>query len=306
MNLFVGVTDNQWFEFLAARAPDEVNFWRPRSQLNFRALAPGELFLFKLHSPLDYIAGGAVFLKHTFLPVELAWHAFGEKNGAPDLKSFRNRILQHRQHDEMEKQLGCTILVQPFFWPRELWIPVPKDWARNIVVGRVYGISDPVGAQLFEQVHERLAESAVPELTELARETASRYGEPILIRPRLGQGAFRVEVTDAYSRRCSITGERTLPALEAAHIRPYAEDGPHEIRNGLLLRSDLHHLFDSGYLTITTDRKVEVSGRIREEFENGRDYYALHGRELKVLPKHEEDWPCREFLEWHLSNRFKS
>jgi putative restriction endonuclease len=140
----------------------------------------------------------------------------------------------------------------------------------------------------------------------LTRETASRYGEPILIRPRLGQGAFRVEVTDAYSRRCSITGERTLPALEAAHIRPYAEDGPHEIRNGLLLRSDLHHLFDSGYLAITVDRRVEVSGRIREEFENGRDYYALHGRELKVLPKHEGDWPCREFLEWHQSNRFKS
>jgi hypothetical protein len=38
---------------------------------------------------------------------------------------------------------------------------------------------------------------------------------PVTIRPRLGQGAFRVEVTDAYTRRCAITGEKTLSTLEA-------------------------------------------------------------------------------------------
>jgi len=53
-------------------------------------------------------------------------------------------------------------------------------------------------------------------------------------------------VTDAYTRRCAITGEKTLPALQAGHIRPHAKSGPHEIRNGLLLRSDLHNLFDLG------------------------------------------------------------
>lgn len=53
----------------------------------------------------------------------------------------------------------------------------------------------------------------------------ARFGAPHLIRPRLGQGAFRVLVTDVYGRKCAVTGERTLPALEAAHIRPYAEGG---------------------------------------------------------------------------------
>jgi putative restriction endonuclease len=87
--------------------------------------------------------------------------------------------------------------------------------------------------------------------------------------------------------------------LEAGHIRPYAESGPHEINNGLLLRSDLHNLFDLGYLTVTFDYKVEVSRRIREEFENGRDYYALHGKTLEVMPRQEAARPAREFLEWH-------
>jgi hypothetical protein len=57
MKLFVGVTNNDWFRFLSERQPDEVNFWRPRSQTDFKALQPGDLFLFKLHSPLDFIAG---------------------------------------------------------------------------------------------------------------------------------------------------------------------------------------------------------------------------------------------------------
>ena len=83
----------------------------------------------------------------------------------------------------------------------------------------------------------------------------------------MGQGAFRVLVTDAYTRRCSVTGERTLPVLEAAHIKPFAVAGPHIISNGLLFRSDVHKLFDTGYLTITSDHKTEVSRRIKEEFE---------------------------------------
>lgn len=65
-----------------------------------------------------------------------------------------------------------------------------------------------------------------------------------------------------------------MPVLNAAHIKPYAEDGPHEVRNGLLLREDLHTLFDRGYMTITKDYRVEVSKRIKEDYGNGKEYYA--------------------------------
>jgi putative restriction endonuclease len=299
MKLFVGVTNNEWFRFLAERKPDEVNFWRPRSQMDFKALQTGDLFLFKLHAPLDFIAGGGVFVRHTFLPLPLAWQAFGEKNGVPDFETFERRILEHRTPTELIRQLGCTILVEPFFWPRESWIPVPIDWSKNIVTGKGYSVSTPVGAALWTEVRSRLGTGIASPATLGAAEVSDRYGAPTTIRPRLGQGAFRVEVTDAYSRRCAITGEKTLPALEAGHIRPYSKEGPHEVRNGLLLRSDLHNLFDLGYLTVTLDFKVEVSRRIREEFENGRHYYALHGKRLEVLPAEESALPGREFLEWH-------
>lgn len=108
-----------------------------------------------------------------------------------------------------------------------------------------------------------------------------RFGSPITVTPRLGQGAFRMLVTDAYHGRCAVTQEKTLPVLEAAHIHPYSKGGDHSLRNGILLRNDLHRLFDLGYVGVNPDSRVfEVSRRLRQDFENGQDYYALHGRNV--------------------------
>ena len=300
MKFFVGVTNNEWFEYLAARQPDEVNFWRPRSQDQVRAIKSGELFLFKLHAPYNFIAGGGIFLKHTFFPLPFAWRAFGENNGAPDYETFERMIFGHRRPEERDRDLGCTVLVQPFFWPRDQWIPTERYWGRGIMSGKTFHLGKPEGGSLWAEVRARLSGEAWSPLAEV-EEPPDRFGAERTFRPRLGQGAFRLEVADAYSRRCAITGERTLPALEAGHIRPYAKQGPHEISNGILLRSDLHNLFDLGYLTVTFNYQVKVSGRIRAEFENGRDYYALDKQLLKVLPSAEDDRPAKEFLEWHHS-----
>ena len=84
-------------------------------------------------------------------------------------------------------------------------------------------------------------------------------------------------------------------------IKPYSSGGPHEPENGLLLRSDLHTLFDQGYVTIDAHQlKVVVSSRIREEFENGRDYYHLHGRAIR-LPRETDGLPSHEYLAFHNS-----
>ena len=93
--------------------------------------------------------------------------------------------------------------------------------------------------------------------------------------------------------------------LEAAHIKPYSLVGRHELTNGLLLRSDIHILFDKGYLTVDpTDSRIAVSERIREEFENGRDYYKLDGQTLR---EPNEPWarPSSENLEYHAYNVFR-
>jgi hypothetical protein len=84
VTMFLAITDRTWFDLLSAAQPDEVNFWQPSGGKSFRALAPGELFLFKLHSPNDYIVGGGVFSHASNVPLSMAWDAFGAKNGVDD------------------------------------------------------------------------------------------------------------------------------------------------------------------------------------------------------------------------------
>jgi putative restriction endonuclease len=298
LKLFVGITDRDWYELLR-RLPglEEVNFWAPGGK-PFRALSAGELFLFKLHAPDHFIVGGGVFTHDTLLPCSLAWEAFGQANGASTFPEMRARIARYRGADPASREdflIGCRIVTQPFFLEQSDWIPVPS-WARQIVQGKTYSVGEEDGAALWEAVAARLQpRSGIIE--------DERFGTPVLVRPRLGQGAFRLLVTDIYKRRCAITQERTLPALDAAHVRPYAEGGVHDVTNGLLLRRDLHSLFDRGYVTVTPELRFEVSRRIKEEFENGRDYYALHGRSVQ-RPDDVSRQPDRQALTWHNENRY--
>jgi putative restriction endonuclease len=101
--------------------------------------------------------------------------------------------------------------------------------------GQTYDSEAGEGARIWSQVQLALARR-LPMEHAFAEH---RYGKPILVQPRLGQGAFRLLVTDAYQRRCAVTGERTLPVLDAAHIRPYAELGPHKLDNGILLTTSV-------------------------------------------------------------------
>ena len=307
IRLFVGVTDRSWFDSLRASAPhDEVNFWQPSGSTQFRALKPGELFLFKLHAPDNFIVGGGVFGHSSIVPMSLAWEAFGEKNGAATSAEMRARIAKYRKDPAIldvrqDPLVGCRILTQPFFWPRELWVPAPDSWAPNIVQGKGFSTDEGDGKYIWDAVSERLL---APASVAAAVETpVARYGAPTLIAPRLGQGAFRLAITDSYDRRCAVSGEKTLPILDAAHIRAFEAGGEHAVSNGLLLRTDIHRLFDLGYVTVAPDNRFEVSGRLRADFDNGRHYYELHGTPIRP-PRRKDAAPSPEALEWHRENRY--
>ena len=306
MKLYIGVTDINWYNYLAEIKPDEVNFWQPGGKTNFKAVAQNDLFLFKLHSPQNYISGGGFFLKHSLLPVSLAWEAFGNKNGIEDYNSLSQAIHKYRRSDhktEPDPTIGCIILVSPFFFEEKEWIPVPEDWKSSIVQGKTYDTESTIGRRLYAQVQERIVGKDYYDEASATIEK-NRFGKGTIIQPRLGQGAFRIMVTEAYHRRCAITGEKTLPVLDAAHIKPFIQEGPHMPSNGLLLRKDLHTLYDRGYITITENYHIEVSKRIKEDYGNGKVYYAMQGHTLAVVPNDVKDRPAVDFIKWHNDNVF--
>ena len=80
--------------------------------------------------------------------------------------------------------------------------------------------------------------------------------------------------------------------------------------NGLLLRADLHRLYDHGYVTVTPDFEFRVGGALREEYENGPIYYDLEqslrdGRRVIRLPANPGHRPDRDRLAWHKDVIFK-
>ncbi len=304
MRSYIGITDIDWFSYLSSKpGVDEVNFWRPGGNSVFRAINPGELFLFKLHSPSNFIVGGGIFTHFSILPVSVAWESFGEKNGAISLADMRTRVDKYRpeaRRPNYDYNIGCILLSNPFFFQRPQWVPAPRDFSMNIVQGKTYDLSIGAGKELWQALSSNLPASPAIQLSSL--EERKRTGSPITVFPRLGQGSFRVLITDLYKRRCAVTGEKTLPALDAAHIKPFNEDGPHQTSNGILLRSDIHKLFDRGYVTITPDYHFEVSKRIREEFENGHEYYALHGSTIQVPSDPHK--PNLEYLRYHREHKY--
>lgn len=302
MKFWLGVTDNRWYEFVSTRGLDEVNFWQPSARPPFTNLPAGTPFLFKLKRPYNHVVGGGFFSNYTTLPLSQAWDFFGEENGSATYADFESLISSNaRAAATANRQIGCTVVSDVFYFPRKDWIPVDGLFPNPIMVGKQYDSAEENGAALWAQIEPALravAHSAG------VHEESPRYGEAFLQRGRLGQGAFRTLVLDAYDRRCALTGESTLPVLEAAHIRPYADHGQHRTSNGLLLRSDFHKLFDLGLVTVRPDYRISVSSRIRDLYFNGKAYYRLDGQELERLPKQPGDQPDREALRWHNENRF--
>ncbi|MEO7682558.1 MAG: HNH endonuclease [Gemmatimonadaceae bacterium] len=304
MNGTVAVTDYGWYEFLASRSLPEVNFWTPSDRKRFSApeFSP---FFFKLKAPYRAIAGFGYFAAWSALPDWLAWECFGEGNGCESLAALETRLAEIRSRigyipSGPVSSIGCILVVQPTFFEKDAWIPQPSDWRDRTVSSAGYDLTKGEGKRIWdaclERTHDGVHAPAI--LPQVAGPLSPRYGTPRPVAPRLGQGTFRVCVTDAYDRACAVTMEHSLPALEAVHIRSYSKDGPHEVRNGMLLRADLHRLFDKGYVTITPNLRLEVSARLKSDYSNGRSYYPLHGQTVR-LPKLAGDRPAEEFLRWH-------
>jgi putative restriction endonuclease len=313
MRGYVGVTDLHWYRFLRDRQLTEANFWTPSGKV-FKALEPGETFFFRLKAPISAVAGFGTYVTSHRMPDWLAWETFGAGNGCGSLKELSDRLGHYRRKNGIETHkadIGCIILNDVVMFPEGQWIPSPPDWEPNIVSGKGYDLTAGYGADLLHLCLAQHAQSRghrpieIPTYATpgLAPPEAPRFGTPFLAQQRLGQGAFRLLVTKVYDGACAVTGEHSLPVLDAAHIRPYSEGGSHTLPNGLLLRSDIHRLFDRGYVTVTPDYEFKVSSRLREDWDNGLHYYAMDGRQI-ALPTDKAIRPARESLEWHQEHVF--
>jgi len=306
---YVGVTDGNWYRFLAERPEiDEVNFWRPSGRNRFGAIAIGEPFFFKSHFPHNQVVGGGFYSGFAILPLSEAWDLFGMGNGVDSLTAMRAAVGRYRREPiaaDEDPLIGCVLIRNTTFFRPDAPAGPPPDFAGNIVQGKGYDLSQSTDIGYFQELLERLLGGVVVDITQPWHLPGPVYGDPRLVPQRLGQQAFKAVILDTYQHRCAITGNKIRPVLQAAHIRPLPSGGEHRTDNGLLLRSDVHTLYDRGYLGVDPQYRLLVSPRLRTEFGNGEQFYARAGQEIAV-PARRADRPHREYLEWHLDTVFNA
>lgn len=298
MRGYVGVTDGHWARFLRTINASEVNFWLPNPDTGFAALKPGEPFMFKTHYPDNRIVGGGFFEHFARLRISEAWDFMGEGNGCPDLATMVHLVSRYRRGtSDPDPYIGCVFLNEVTFFDDANCQPGPSSMAKNIVRGKGYPL-DGSESEIERVVAMLLAGHSIPSL-------GPTRGAPRLVTQRLGQGGFKAVMLDVYEQRCAITGHKIRPTLEAAHIKSVAAGGEHRVDNGLLLRADVHKMFDTGYITVDPGLRLRVSPRLHTEFGNGDEFYAREGETIRV-PRRTDFRPNREFLEWHADEVFKA
>lgn len=162
-----------------------------------------------------------------------------------------------------------------------------SDSIDQILSWRPLKPADELGAALF------LAREGIEEEAEVPSGRDRRDKELRAIYVRRGQRTFRRKLLKAYGQACAVTGCKITDLLEAAHISPYRGDHTNKVSNGLLLRTDVHTLFDLGLLWVNEQFIVQVAKSARRS-----PYDELHGIRLQ-MPRAAADKPNASLLEHH-------
>jgi len=115
---------------------------------------------------------------------------------------------------------------------------------------------------------------------------------------RQGQPAFRQSLLKAYEATCAISGCRVIATLEAAHILPYHGVQTNYVENGILLRADIHTLFDLGACNIDPDSLM-----VRFDLSIQDPLYTVYEGKRLLLPKNVSDWPSRDALRARIARK---
>lgn len=287
----IAPTDNNWFNLLKEREYNSyINFWTP-TPWNITGLKPNDKWYFMLKSPIRKIGGFGEFVEYKNLTAENAWKEFGYRNGRISKDNFFNSIQNYIDRNSQNfggknlnaatYEIGCIILKNCQFW-NEYDYKNPTDYdvlfPSQIVKFKYFDIYDPF-IKSFNEVND----------FEIISEP--RNDKRYLIQSRNGQSIFKGRILKAYNNKCCITGESIPELLEAAHIQEYRNSSSNHTQNGLLLRIDIHRLFDNNLIFIDRDYTIHISSQIENEY-----YRKYHGKIISI-PTLEIDYPSKEALE---------
>ncbi|WP_420386022.1 HNH endonuclease [Roseivirga sp.] len=286
----ISPTDLDWFNYLKSNNHTyKVNFWTP-TPWNISKLSKGDHLYFMLKAPIRKIGGFGIFEDYKTLSFDDAWNQFGLSNGCGSKDELQEKLYLYKNNrsnnlkNNSSTQLGCIILKTPIFLDNEHFLDLQNfdiSFSRHIVKIKYYLDHDPLINHIISN-----QSSKDFHLVDLNQKKSKQT----MVKERKGQSLFRFTISEAYKHRCCITGEKIPELLEAAHIQPYINTNSNHVKNGLLLRTDLHKLYDSGLLFIDESYTVHISQYVRSHY-----YNQFHQTRIE-LPNNENDHPSKNAL----------
>lgn len=274
----LAVTDETWFDYQRSHGfIDKVNFWTP-SRIGPTRISKGDFFVFKLKGAGDRIGGFGTFEEYRFQSLEETWTEFGRKNGADSKADFLNTLTRFKSNNG--KDCGCVVLNNVVYFDE----PINRE--------SVGITAKPAQLYAYDSGQFPFDDILVSHSSFSLVQNATKKKKIQISTVREGQAAFHTAVSKAYQSKCCITGETTPELLQAAHIQDYINKNSHHIQNGLLLRVDIHKLFDSGLLFIDQDYCVHVSSLVTTQ-----EYHDLEGTQIS-LPTNSSEWPSLDALKF--------
>lgn len=192
---------------------------------------------------------------------------------------FNEEVLKAHIRASLDQALSYIRTLQNFSPMRQhVTCNETENWGQNIFDTCLFSTEDS----------DTLKEGLNPENVADQREKIWRS-----ITLRQGQPKFRKELLEAYEYKCAITGTDVQQVLEAAHIFPYRGKQTNQVSNGLLLRADIHILYDYNLLYIEPETLTVL---LAPTLEN-TDYMQFANRRIRT-PRQESKWPDKEALNW--------
>ena len=244
-----------------------------------------------LKSPIRKIGGFGEFVEYKNLTAFEAWKEFGYRNGRNSRDQFVDSIQKYidknsdkfggKTIDINTYKIGCIILKNCEYFEEDNFIDISGyeiEFPKQIVKIKYFNGYDSFQNILLERDNFNLIEE-------------EREDKRQLTKVRNGQGEFKGKILRAYNNKCCISGETIPELLEAAHLQNYKNKKSNHVQNGILLRIDIHRLFDSGLIFIDKNFIIHVSSLIENEY-----YRQYHGKTIK-LPNSRNDYPLQNALE---------
>lgn len=281
----IAVTDRDWYEYQKRNGfINRINFWTPKVWKV--AITPGTNVVFKLKKTNnmfgDEIGGYGRFVEYKTQSLDQSWKEFGRRNGCDTKEEYVAKLTKGKGN--AFTVCGCMVLDDVVFF---------DEFKRLSDYGLSFALNIVTYKNEYSTFPDFGQQKVVSSQSSFSLVIPTKKGKKMQsITERVGQGQFHSDVSTAYNHRCCITGESTPELLQAAHIQDYINKESNHIQNGLLLRIDIHKLFDSGLLYIDQNYHVHVSSLVTSP------EYRYLDNHLISLPNNPSEYPSKAALQF--------